>query len=341
MQLFMNFNITNYKLLSFFISIIILSVISMYFSILESPVSCKQCNFVIYKGESAHNISNRLDSLGIIEDSYIFNIGTKFLFMDKSIKPGHYNLSKIKNIKQLINYFDTSGDNYKSITIPEGWRIDQIANRLESKELINRTVFDSLCYDINFIRSLGFEKITSLEGYLFPETYFFPIQKNEQKVIRMMTDEFQRNIKHKDLNLSNLKFSIHEIIILASIIQAEAGSDAEMKTISSVFNNRLDKGWKLAADPTVKYIISDKDRTLYPRDFKIDNPYNTYKYKGLPPGPINNPGFLAIEAAINPANTEYLYFVLKSQDSREHIFNKSEKKHEQARKKYLESKNKK
>jgi len=313
----------------------------MYFSILKTPVSCKNCNFIIYKGESAFNIANRLDTLGFIEQPYVFNLATKFLFMDKSIKPGHYNLSKINNIGQLINYFNTSGDNYKSITIPEGWRMDQIADRLEFYKLINRQVFDSLCYDINFITSLGIGKINNLEGYLFPETYFFPIQKDEQKILKMMIDEFKRNINHKGLDLEKNNFSIHEIVTLASIIQAEAGSEDEMSKISSVFNNRLNKKWKLAADPTVKYIISNKDRMLYPKDFKIDNPYNTYEYKGLPPGPINNPGFLAINATLNPDSTEYLYFVLKSIDSREHIFNVNEREHEKARKKYLKSKNKK
>lgn len=333
-------NFKDYKLLSFFILIVIISIISMYFSILNTPVSCKKCDFIVFKNESASHIASRLDSLDFINDAYVFNIASKFLFMDKSIKPGHYDLSKVNNIRGLVTYLTSSGDNYIRITIPEGWRMAQIADRLEKHKLIDREVFDSLCYDVNFIKSLGFGNINSLEGYLFPETYFFSPQKNEKKIIEMMVNQFNQIISNTELREMN-NFKIHELITLASIIQAEAGSDSEMSKISSVFNNRLNRGWKLAADPTIKYIIADKNRTLYPRDFKIDSPYNTYEYKGLPPGPINNPGFLAIESAINPDETEYLYFVLKSVDSREHIFNKTEKGHEEARKNYLKSKKKK
>ena len=342
----MKFNTRFYKLLFFFVSILIISVISMYFSILKTPLKTANSrdSFIIYEGEGASNIAYRLDTIGIIGEPYIFRIASKVMFMDKSIKPGNYNLSKVNNIEELINYFSTGGEKeggHKVITIPEGWSMNQIGDRLEYYELIDRYKFDSLCIDVNFIKSLGFNEIDNLEGYLFPETYFFPIKKNEQKIIRMMTEEFKRNLNDKGLNLKASNFSLHELITLASIIQAEAGDENEMSKISSVFNNRLKENWKLAADPTVKYIIADKNRTLYPRDFKIDNPYNTYIYRGLPPGPINNPGFLAIEAALNPDATQYFYFVLESVDSRRHIFSENEEDHLKARDKYLKSKNKK
>ena len=346
MLLLMKFNTRFYKILLFFVSILIISAISMYFSILKTPlkVSDSRDSFIIYEGEGASNVAYRLDTIGVIDEPYIFRIASKMMFMDKTIKPGNYDLSKVNNIEELINYFSTGGEKkgaHKVITIPEGWTIRQIADRLEYHELIDRYKFDSLCIDVDFIKFLGFSEIDNLEGYLFPETYFFPIDKNEQQIIRMMTDEFKKNLNDKGLNLKASKFSLHELITLASIIQAEAGDENEMSKISSVFNNRLKEGWKLAADPTVKYIIADKNRTLYPRDFKIDNPYNTYIYRGLPPGPINNPGFLAIEAALNPDATQYFYFVLESIDSRKHIFSTNEKDHEKARLEYLKSKNKK
>jgi len=342
----MKFNTRFYKLLLFFVSILIISAISMYFSILKTPLKTSNSSnsFIIYQGEGASNIAYRLDTAGIIDEPYIFRIASKIMFMDKSIKPGNYDLSKVNNIEELINYFSTGGEKeagHKVITIPEGWTMNQIGDRLEYHELIDRYKFDSLCIDVNFIRSLGFDEPDNLEGYLFPETYFFPIKKNEQKIISMMTDEFKKNLNDKRLNLNVSKFSLHELITLASIIQAEAGDENEMPKISSVFNNRLKAGWKLAADPTVKYIIADKNRTLYPSDFENNHPYNTYIYRGLPPGPINNPGFLAIESALNPDATEYFYFVLESVDSRQHIFSKNVEDHENARREYLKSQNKK
>ena len=146
----MKFNIRFYKLLLFFVSILIISAISMYFSILKTPLKSPNSlnSFIIHKGEGAASIAYRLDTIGVIEEPYVFRIASKILFMDKSIKPGNYDLSKANNIEELINYFSTGGEKeggHKVITIPEGWSIKQIGNRLEYHELIDRYKFDSLC----------------------------------------------------------------------------------------------------------------------------------------------------------------------------------------------------
>ena len=159
----MKFNTRFYKLLLFFVSILIISAISMYFSILKTPLKTANSHnsFIIHPGEGASNIAYRLDTIGVIDEPYIFRIASKVMFMDKSIKPGNYNLSKVNNIEELINYFTTGGEKeggHKVITIPEGWNMNQIGDRLEHHELIDRYKFDSLCIDINFIKSLGFNE---------------------------------------------------------------------------------------------------------------------------------------------------------------------------------------
>ena len=346
----MNSKITNYKLIIFFISIIILSIVLVFFSIINTNINCADCNFVIYENETVSDVAHRLDSLGYVDNYYSFIITSKFLSKEKMLKPGDYDLSNINNITELINYF-TEGRytniDYIKVTIPEGWSINQIKQRLVSYDLIDSNIFESLCYDSLFIESLGFKNTASLEGYLFPETYFFLPEKNEKKIIQKMTSQFNKIMNHDELISYKDKFNnINELITLASIIQGEAGNESEMSKISSVFNNRLNENMRLGADITIKYVIN-KDRMLIDKDFKFEendtiknHPYNTYTQEGLPPGPINNPGFSAIKAAIYPDSTDYLFFVLKSKNSREHVFSKTKEEHDIAREKYMDSKRK-
>ena len=304
---------------------------------MDTKISCTHCDFSINKNENAYQVAYRLDSLKILNGSKLFLIASKFLFLDKSLKPGNYNLSDITNMKGLLLRLTNPNYDYVSITIPEGWTIDQISQKLESTNLIDIEIFDSLCSDYQFINSLGFEEINNLEGYLFPDTYFISSQQHEEEIIRMMAKKFQDIIKSKNLQFKNHKFDFHDLLILASIIQGEAVSEDEMKTISSVFHNRLNKKMFLDANATIQYIVPGKNRRLMNKDLEIDSKYNTYKYKGLPPGPINNPGLDAIIAACYPDKTQFIYFVKNPDSFGEHIFSETFNNHEKARKKYLRS----
>ena len=170
----------------------------------------------------------------------------------------------------------------------------------------------------------------TLEGYLFPETYYFFEGVDEISVIKRLVKEHKRF--WNDANISkadSLGFTPYEIITLASIIEGEAIYDSERSIISAVYHNRLKIGMKLQADPTVQYIIDDGPRRLLNRDLRIKSPYNTYMYKGLPPGPINSPGRQSLIAALSPQNNDYLYFVAKGDGY--HTFSKNEKEHERAK----------
>ena len=333
----MKFNNTQYKIILFFISVIILSFISIYFSVLNTSINCNQnCDIIIYKNENAFDVGHRLDKLGLIDNYYSFVLAAKLLSLDRDIKPGHYSIDNIKHMRQLLYRLTIADRDYIKVTIPEGWTIDQISNMLKDKSLIDDKKFSLLCKNKSFIESLGFENLNSLEGYLFPETYFLSEDQNEKEIITMMIDEFNKTIN--SINIDNrFNFSLHEIITFASIVQGEAMLEDEMKIISSVFHNRLNRNMHLDANATIQYIIPGKNRRLLNKDLKIDNPYNTYIYKGLTPGPINNPGLLSIKSVLNPANTNYIYFVKNADNSGAHIFSTNSKAHERARKKYLRS----
>tara|TARA_B110000014_G_scaffold263812_1_gene261890 strand:+ start:1747 stop:2754 length:1008 start_codon:yes stop_codon:yes gene_type:complete len=333
----MNFKFTIYKPLLLGLSIIIGSLFFLYFSITKTQIECIDCDFVIKKNDNAYQIAYRLDSLEVISNSNLFLIASKLLFLDKSLKPGKYNLSDIQNMKELLLRLSDPNYDYISITIPEGWTINQISQELVSFNLIDTIVFDSLCNDSAFINLLGFKEIDNLEGYLFPDTYFISSNQNEQEIIKMMVQNFQAIIELQKLKFEQYGFNFDDLLILASIIQGEAMAVDEMKIISSVFHNRLNKKMFLDANATLQYVIPGKNRRLMNKDLKIESRYNTYKYKGLPPGPINNPGLDAIVSACYPYKTEYIYFVKDPNRFGKHVFSKTFKEHEKARIKYLKS----
>ena len=333
----MNYKIKDYKLILLPISIIVISIILLYFSIISTNISCSNCEFEIRKNENAYQVAYRLFDMEIINDPYLFLFASKLLFLDTSIKPGQYNLSDISSLKDLLLRLTSSGYDYISVTIPEGWTINQIASKLHQSGLADSIKFNNLCNDKNLIKSLDVGSIKYLEGYLFPETYFISPNQSEKEIITMMVNQFKKSVDLEEIDYKKYGFNFHDLIIMASVIQGEAMDISEMNTISSVFHNRLNKKMFLDANATIQYAIPGKNRRLMNKDLEINSPYNTYKYKGLPPGPINNPGLDAIIAAYQPEKTDYIYFVKDPDNLGKHTFNKTFKGHEKARKKYLRS----
>ena len=330
-------NLISKKYILIFLSIFIpfLSVVILYFSILYSSISCHDCNFEIKKNENAYTVSKKLVEQGIIDESYIFLLGSKLSFLDREIKAGLYSLNSISNLKELLELITNSNYDYIKITIPEGWEYNAISRKLHLTKLVDSVVFNALFDDKDLIKELNIGNPLNLEGYMFPETYFISSNQTEKDIIVMMVEEFKKNINKIDFDYNSKALSLHEIITLASIIQGEAMSEEEMKTISSVFHNRLKRNMNLDANATIQYIIPGKNRRLLNKDLEINSEYNTYKNKGLPPGPINNPGLEAIIATIQPISTNYLYFVKDTENYGKHVFNSTFSGHERARKKYL------
>ena len=256
----------------------------------------------------------------------------------KKLRAGEYRIAPGKNPLAIIDLLKKGKVLYRPVTIPEGTAMSKVADILAVEGWIDRTQFSNLAYDPEFLREMGVEA-DSLEGYLFPDTYYLSRgQQNEKGIIRLMV---ARHFQIYNKLIGNTKTNIHglphhEIITLAAIVEKETGLTAERTLVASVFLNRLKKGMRLQADPTVRYNSSDNTGPLRQSDLKNPTPYNTYVIKGLPPGPITNPGEAAIGAAIFPAETDYLYFVSKNDGS--HHFSRTLKEHNRAVAKYRENK---
>jgi UPF0755 protein len=216
--------------------------------------------------------------------------------------------------------------------VPEGYTLSQISEVIAQSNLGNRDEFYRSASDPVLTRQMGVDADT-FEGYLFPDTYFFSKGVKPRKIIHTMLHRFQSVFTKEWKNRAEkLGFSIHQVVTLASIIEKETGAPFERPLISSVFHNRLKKGMRLESDPTVIYSIDQFDGNITREHLNEPTPYNTYKIRGLPPGPIANPGKKALEAALFPADTPYLYFVSKR--DRTHKFSTNIMEHNRAVRKY-------
>jgi UPF0755 protein len=256
--------------------------------------------FVVQKGAGLREISNNLKDDGLIKDAIVFFLLTKKEGFDKKIEAGDFRLNPSMTTNEIMNAL-THGTLDIWVTIPEGKRADEIADILQT------TV---PTYDESW-RPLLKQK----EGYLFPDTYLFAKDSEIEGIISKFTENF--NTKYKELSGPNLKkFIKDEVVIIASMIEREARHDTDRPMVASVILNRLEIGMGLQIDATVQYALGFQEsektwwkKSLTTEDLKLNSLYNTYKNAGLPPGPISNPGFSALEAVANPANTNYLYYV--------------------------------
>ena len=299
--------------------------ILIYALILSLPLECEHLDYYITipKNSTVSSVSKILED-NLCLNSLIFKIAMKITMNEKNIRYGRYDFKSTNNVRSLIDMITSIRSDRIKITIPEGYKMSNIATLFEEKIKIDVEEFISLCYNEDFISTLGIVNASSLEGYLFPDTYIFLKSYTEKDIIEIMVKQFLFNY-NEYIDNSNTNLNRSEIVILASIIQGEAMYDDEMKTISSVYHNRLNKNMLLQADPTIQYILPETKKRILVKHTKIKNPYNTYLYKGLPPGPINNPGVSAIIAAAYPIKTDYLYFVADNKGR--HIFNKTFKAH--------------
>ena len=301
--------------------------IFIYALLLTWPVKCKHMNqyVTIQKNSNVNDVSKILHNHLCINET-IFKIAVKLTGNDKNLRYGRYNFKSVTNMKDLINLLTSNNKDRVKITIIEGLRLRDVAIYLENKLKIDIDYFIELCYKKSFINSLGINA-SNLEGYLYPDTYLILNSYTEEDILRLMVDQFLFNYNE---NIKENNLSMHQIVTLASIIQWEAIYDDEMKLISSVYHNRLDKDMLLQADPTVQYILPERKKKLLNKHTRVDNPYNTYLYKGLPPGPINNPGINSIIAAAYPEKSNYFYFVANKKGR--HIFNTTFKGHLKSKK---------
>lgn len=304
-----------------------------YFTIPESIQDATPKVIVeIPKGATLHAIAETLKTKQLIEDIDLFKIWMISMGKETDIKAGYFEVPRGLNYAQLSTYLSEAKAMQIKVTLLEGWSISDIAKQFETSLGINKEKFINLTQDSTFLHELGINQ-KSLQGYLLPDTYFFYWGMEEELIIKKLVENclsiFDTPATEQ---IDSLKMNIHDILTLASIIEGEAIFDDERRVISSVYYNRLNRKIKLQADPTIQYILKGPPRRLLYKDLEIDSPYNTYKYYGLPPGPINNPGTQSILAAIYPEKTNYLYFVAKG-DGR-HTFSRTAAEHAREKAKF-------
>jgi len=300
-----------------------------YFRVPELNEESVRVVFIIEKGASISTIADSLLVNGLIKDKEIFVLWLTTLDKDRLIKAGYYEIPKGLTYAQLITFLSRAPSKELKVTLIEGWRLEEIAKELQKKINIDSERFLFLVNDSSFINKIGVEA-ESLEGYLLPDTYHFYWGVSEETAIKYLVNQclsiFTDEAKTQ---IAKFKMDIQKTLTLASIIEGEAIFDDERKIVSSVYHNRLNRRIKLQADPTIQYILDGPPRRILLKDLEIDSPYNTYKYYGLPPGPISNPGKKSILAAIYPDETNYIYFVAKG-DGR-HTFSTNAREHQRAK----------
>lgn len=292
-----------------------------------------------FRGEVLVNIpdgSTGREIVQILKKEEIINNAGIFKFFARSdfaqFKSGVHKIEKGASFFKIIKELKLPGAATGGImvTIPEGFEMREIAHLMEEKGICTADSFfkaAKMPYAFDFLKGIPVSD-NYLEGFLFPETYEFLPASDAQAVIKRMLSEFDKMFDEKyEKRLEEIGFSLHEAVTLASIIEREAALESERAKVSSVFHNRLksDRYPYLQSCATVQYLLKERKPVLSVTDTKIDSPYNTYKYKGLPPGPIASPGKASLEAALYPADTDYYFFV--ADDNKKHIFSKTYEEH--------------
>lgn len=290
-----------------------------------NPESDQKIKIEIPIGSNVSQIAQILEENGIIKDANVFKYYVK-LKNNAEFMAGSYNLKPSMQIPEIIESLKTGKVMQEvvfKITIPEGKQLRQIATIIGEKTEKNpKDVFKQL-NDETFIKKLinKYPEVLSneilnkdikypLEGYLFPATYpFYEENPAMEDIITVMLDKTKSVLTKYEGQMVEKKFTPHQLLTIASLIEEEATEKIDRNKIASVFYNRLDEGMPLQTDPTVLYAHGEHKERVYYKDLEVESPYNTYKYKGLTPGPIANAGIASIEAALNPANTDFLYFL--------------------------------
>lgn len=284
-------------------------------------------------GSTPYTVAHILADKELIRNPQVFYYYTRLKGISGNLKAGKYTLDASWPMDKIASALTRGGlGNSITVTIPEGFNLEQIAARIADANLISREEFLQVAAngDFNYAFLAEVPKGEKrLEGFLFPDTYQVDVNATAAEIINMMlkrfdeiyTDDYRQ--RAQELGLSTL-----EVVTMASIVEKEAKLDEERKIIAAVFYNRLREKWRLESCATVQYLLDEPREVLLYKDLEIDSPYNTYKYDGLPPGPIASPGKASLEAALYPADVDYMFFRAKPDGS--HIFSRTLEEHNKA-----------
>jgi len=286
-------------------------------------------------GSGLKKIGQILAEAGLIDEDIRFLLLAKVLGLAKSLPAGEFRLTLERKPGDVLRQLATARQVQYAVTIPEGLRIEEVAEIFAEGAWCDRESFIALAHDPEFIESLGFKSVPSLEGYLYPDTYHLTKEiKDTRTLITMQVDRFVKVWSALESDPEQA-LSRHEVVTLASVVEKETGVSEERPLIAGVFLNRLKSGMRLQSDPTVIYGLEGFSGNLTKTDLKKNHPYNTYVIPALPAGPICNPGQKAMAAVLRPASTDFFYFVSRNNGS--HHFSKNLSEHNQAVKKFQQS----
>lgn len=304
---------------------------------IESPVLSESDHppstvIVISPGSTFQQVADLLDTAGLIKSRSAFLWLGRAQEAERKIQPGEYELNAAMSPDEILAKLLSGRVLLHSVTIPEGYTIGQIAETLADQGIVDKSEFVRLAHDRGFLKRLGIQA-ESVEGYLYPDTYRFPRPMAGKDIIKTMVDQLAHVLSDEWADRAKeLRLTMHEVLTLASVIEKETGAADERPHISSVFHNRLKKRIPLQSDPTVIYGLPNFDGNLRKKDLSHPSPYNTYRWAGLPPGPIASPGAESIRAALYPTATSDLYFVSKNDGT--HHFSATLIQHNKAVEKY-------
>jgi len=305
--------------------LLLLAATVPFFIYVTTPVTPREFLLSIEKGMTLKQITAKLETQGILQHPWLFLTYAHLLRKEGKLKAGEYFFDKPVSPHEVLDILVEGKVYALKVQLIEGWTLDQIADYLES------IPFKEPNFKEEFLR-LARDK--TLEGYLFPNTYYLSPNIKILDMLGTLVKEFEKKYQEAMTDLKGITplFSKHQIITLASLIEKETGLESERPLISSVFYNRLAKKMPLASDPTVIYGLKNFSGDIRNVDLKNPHPYNTYVHSGLPPGPICNPGLNSIKAALYPAATDFLYFVSKKDGT--HHFSKTAEEHAKAVQKF-------
>jgi UPF0755 protein len=283
---------------------------------------------VIRPGMNAAAISRVLANAGVISDANSFYLLCLLHKGDQKLKAGEYAFLPLSSPQKILDQIVSGKAVIQRVTFPEGCTVLEIARALNEKGLASEKDVMRLVVERDFIMSVGLN-VPSLEGYLFPDTYFFQKTQSAAAMLRMMVRQFRRHLPEGwEQRAAELGRSLHEVVIMASMVEKEAKMDSERPVIAGVFYNRLRENMPLQSDPTAVYDLVDFTGPITQSHLRRQSPYNTYQNRGLPVGPICNPGAKSIRAALDPERVSYRYFVSNRDGS--HHFSETLAEHNQA-----------
>lgn len=320
-------------ILYFLITMLCVTAAGMY-KLTMPPVSEAEGSeqlFTIKRGTSMHAVAADLQTAGLVRSSYAAYFYFRLLRLP--LKAGTYKLSSAMSLQSIAAYLAEGKQELIKVTLPEGLTLSKTAAILAERQVVDQTAFLEAAQNPELLKKYGIPS-DSAEGFLFPDTYFFSYNETPERIVTALLDNFFTKavaIPHFPTDPA----ARYNTVILASIIEREYRVPEEAVKIAGVFSNRLAIGMGLQSCATVEYILTEVQHKPHPdrllnKDLEIDHPYNTYKWRGLPPGPISNPGMTALYAACNPEKSSYLYFRLEDSGAGTHIFTHSLAEHTRA-----------